>query len=87
MEAVQDGGKGENGFPVLAKDVETDVSLEVDVGMVDWSCTFYLGGFVGIVFGDGYGKVEGTGGIVAFFWGEGEGEVHEVVWVGEGYGD
>jgi hypothetical protein len=35
LQAVDHGGDGEDGLPVLAEDVEADVAVEVDVGVVD----------------------------------------------------
>ena len=51
-EAVDDGVDVEDGLPVLPKDVEANLALEVDVGMVDARFAVDLGRGVGVVVGD-----------------------------------
>ena len=42
LQAVHDGVNGEDGFPVFAEDVKTDVPFQIDVGMVNLSVTLHL---------------------------------------------
>ena len=82
-EAVDDGIDVEDGLPVLPKDVEADLALEVDVGVVDARFAVDLGRGVGVVVGDLEGeKVSGAlpeSGV----GGDGDVEGGEVVRVGE----
>lgn len=47
-EAVQDGVNVEDGLPVLPQNVQTHVSFQVDVGVVQGRVTLCFGGFVWI---------------------------------------
>lgn len=51
-QAVNDGVDVQNGLPVLPKDVETYLPLEIDVGMVDARFAVDLGRGVRVVIGD-----------------------------------
>lgn len=46
--SVNNGGNREDGFPVFAEDVEANVAVKVDVGMVDRRFAFNFGRIVGI---------------------------------------
>lgn len=82
-EAVDDGIDVEDGLPVLPEDVEADLALEVDVGMVDARFAVDLGRRVGVVVGDL--EREEVGGALpeSSVWGDGDFEGGEVVRVGE----
>lgn len=51
-ESINDGIDVQDGLPILTEDVETDLALQIDVGMVDASFTVDLGGGVGVVVGN-----------------------------------
>lgn len=52
--------------------------------MVYESCALDLWWFVRIILGDLYGEVEGSRGIVTVVRGNGNVEVHEIIWIWEG---
>ena len=51
-QAVNDCVDVQNGFPILPENVETDLTLEIDVGMVDARFAVDLGRSVRVVIGD-----------------------------------
>jgi len=57
LEAVHNGVDGEDGFPVLAKNVEAHVSLQINVRVINLSLTFHLWRFVRV--GVSYLEAEG----------------------------
>lgn len=73
-------------FPVLPQDIDTDVPLEIDVGVVDFGVAYDLGGFVGVVGGHGEGEAVAGASPVPFVGGDEYVEGGEVVGVGEVYG-
>ena len=48
LQPVHDGVDGQHGLPVLAEDVQADVALQVDVGVVHAGHALHLGGLVGV---------------------------------------
>lgn len=82
-EAVDDGVDVEDGLPVLPEDVEADLTLEVDVGVVDARFAVDLGRGVGVMVGDL--ESEEVGGTLpeAGVGSDGDVEGAEVVRVGE----
>ena len=82
-EAVDDGVDVEDGLPVLPEDIEADLTLEVDVGVVDARFAVDLGRGVGVMVGDL--ESEEVGGTLpeAGVWSDGDVEGAEVVRVGE----
>ena len=55
-QAQNDWVHSKHWFPVSAQDVEADVAICVDVGMVDGCVAVDLGGFMGVVEGDVYSE-------------------------------
>lgn len=84
LQADDDGVEVENGLPVFAQDVEADIALEVDVGVVDLLFALDFRRLVGEVLADGEGEVELAAFVQALVGGDGEGEVEDVVGVLEG---
>jgi hypothetical protein len=74
----------EDGLPVLAQDIQADVAFEVDVWVVDLLFALYFRRLVREVLADGEGEVELTAFVEALVGRDGEGEVEDVVGVGEG---
>ena len=54
----EDSVDGEGGAPLVLQDVQADVALGVDVGVVHLCCEFYLGRLEGVVCGEVDGQVE-----------------------------
>jgi len=71
-------------FPILPQNIQTHISLEVDIGVVDFLHTLDLWRIVREVLVDGEAEGEGAGGVHAFVGVDGEGEVEDVVGVGKG---
>jgi hypothetical protein len=84
LQSHHDSVQVKNRLPVLAQDIEADIPLEVDVGVVDLLFTLYFRRFVGEVLADGEGEVELAAFVEAFVGGDSEGKVEDVVGVGEG---
>ena len=82
-EAIDDGVDVEDGLPVLPEDIEADLTLEVDVGVVDARFAVDLGRGVGVMVGDL--ESEEVGGTLpeAGVGSDGDVEGGEVVRVGE----
>jgi hypothetical protein len=83
LQAHDDGVEVEHRLPVLAQDVEADVALEVDVGVVDLLFALDFRRLVGEVLADGEGEVELAAFVETLVGRDGEGEVEDVVRVGE----
>jgi hypothetical protein len=58
-ESVNDGINVEHGLPILSQNVETNLSLQINVWMVNLGLTFYFWGRMGIVRGNGKGEMIG----------------------------
>ena len=84
LQANDDGVEIEDGLPVLAQDVEADVAVEVDVGVVDLLFALYFRRFVGEVLADGEGEIELAALVEALVGCDGEGEVEDIIGVREG---
>ena len=56
-ESVNDAVNVQNGFPIFAKNVETNLALQINVGVVYFGFANALGRFVRIVLRNGEGKV------------------------------
>jgi hypothetical protein len=82
-EAVDYSVDVEDGLPVLPKDVEADLALEVNVRMVNARFAVDLGRGVGVVVGDLEGEEVGGALPKAGVGGDGDVEGGEVVRVGE----
>lgn len=83
LESVDDGVDGEDRLPILAKNVETHVTLQVYVGVVNLRLTFNLGRFMGV--GVSYLETEGelSVSIKALIRKNDELEVEEIICVWE----
>jgi hypothetical protein len=84
LQADDDGVQVEDGLPVLAQNVQTDVALEVDVGVVDLLFALDLRRLVREVLADGEGEVELAALVESLVGRDREGEVEDVVGVWEG---
>ena len=84
LQAHDDRVQIQNGFPVFSQDVQTHVTLEVDVRVVDLLGAFHFGRVVREILVDDKGEVEGAAAVHALVGLDGEGEVEDVVGVGEG---
>lgn len=73
----------EHRFPIFSENVQTDIAFEVDVGVVDLLFAFDFGRFVREVLADDEGEVEDSAFVESFVGCESEGEVEDVVGVGE----
>ena len=84
LQADNDGVEVEHRLPVFAQDVEADVTLEVNVGVVDLLFALDFRRLVREVLADGEGEVELAAFVQALVGGDSEGEVEDVVGVLEG---
>lgn len=84
LQADDDGIEVQHGLPVFAQDVEADVALEVDVGVVDLLFALDFRRLVRKVLADGEGEVELAAFVQTLVGGDGEDEVEDVVRVLEG---
>lgn len=73
-EAVNDRGDGEDWLPIFPQNVEADVPVEVDVGVVDLGLALDLGRVVGIERFDEEGKLELAAPPVPFVGADGDSE-------------
>lgn len=83
LESVDDGVDGEDRLPILAQNVETNITLQVNVGVVNLRLTFHLGRFMGV--GVSYLETEGklSMSIKALIRKNDELEVEEIICVRE----
>lgn len=84
LQAHDDGVEVEDGLPVFAQDVEADFAFEVDVWVVDFLFALDFWRLVGEVLADGEGEVKLASFVETLVGSNGEGEVEDVVGVGEG---
>ena len=73
----------QNRLPILPKNIQAHIPLQVDIGMIDLLRALDLRRIVWEVLVDGKSKVEEAALVHAFVGFDGEGEVEDVVGVGE----
>ena len=85
LHAHNDSVQIQHGLPVLAQDVQADVALQINIRMVDFLRALDLGRVVGEVLVHGEAEVEDATFVHALVRFNGQGEVEDVIGVGEGH--
>lgn len=85
LHADDNGVEIQHGLPVLAQNVQANVSLEVDIGMVDLLHAFDLWRVMREVLIDSEGEVKETTLVHALIGLDGQSEVENVIGVREGH--
>lgn len=85
LHAHNHGIQIQHGLPVLPENIQADVPLEVDVGMIDLLRTLDLGRVMWEVLIDSEVEVEGAALVHALVGLDGENEVQDIVRIGEGH--
>lgn len=70
-------------FPVLTKDIETHVAIQVDVRVIDLLCALDLRRIVWIIAVDGESEFERSALVHALIWLDCERKVEHICWVRE----
>lgn len=83
LKSDNDGVEIQNWLPVLPQDVEANLALEIDIGMIDLFATQNLRWFVGEALVDGEIEREAPGAIHALVRVNGQDKVEDVIGVGE----
>ena len=85
LHADNDSVQVQNGLPVFAQNVQANISFQIDIWMVDLLQAFHFRGIVREVLVDGEREVEGAIFVHALVGLDGQGEIEDVVGVGEGH--